>query len=317
MSFKKNLIPKIWGGEKLEHFLSYQSLEKNYGESWEISVIKGFESSVNSGVLKNKKLDKLIEKYPIEILGEKVYNKYGLNYPLLIKFIDVNKPLSIQVHPDDEIANIRHNSFGKNEMWFIIEAERNAKLSLGFSQKMNKKIFYENLKDKTIDKVLNSYEVKPKDAFYVSAGTVHALKGKMLLLEVQQSSDVTYRIYDYDRLDPKTGKKRKLHEKSAITSINFSDKKNEKIKYNSNVNKLNPIVENNFFKVYYLKVNGKEIRKIFMHSSFWILVCLEGLLFVHHENKKYLLKKGKTLLIPAIVNLINIEGLGEIICITT
>ena len=317
MSFKKNLIPKIWGGEKLEHFFSYQSLEKNYGESWEISVIKGFESSVNSGVLKNKKLDKLIEKYPIEILGEKVYDKYGLNFPLLVKFIDVNKPLSIQVHPDDETAKFIHNSFGKNEMWFIIETEKNAKLSLGFSQKMNRKTFYKNLKDKTVDKLLKSYEVKPKDAFYVPAGTVHALKGKMLLLEVQQSSDITYRIYDYGRLDPKTGKKRKLHKKSAIKSINFSDNKNEKIKYNSNINKLNPIVENNFFKVYFLKVNGKETQEIFMNSSFWILVCLEGLLSVHHENKKHSLKKGKTILIPAIVNLINIEGRGEIICITT
>ena len=317
MSFKKKLIPKIWGGKNLEDFFSYENLKKNYGESWEISVIKGFESVVKKGVFKNTRLDRLIEKYPVEILGGKVYDKYGLNFPILIKFIDVNKPLSIQVHPDDKTANLRHNSSGKSEMWFIIETEKNAKLSLGFNEKIDKKIFSENLKDKTIDKVLNSFEVNPKDAFYVPAGTVHALKGKMLLLEVQQSSDITYRIYDYDRLDPKTGKKRKLHEKSAITSINFSDNKNEKIKYNSNVNELNPIVENNFFKVYYLKVNGKEIRKIFMHGSFWILVCLEGLLSVHHENKKYLLKKGKTLLIPAIVNLINIEGRGEIICITT
>ena len=287
MSFKKKLIPKIWGGKNLEYFFSYENLKKNYGESWEISVIKGFESVVKKGVFKNTRLDRLIEKYPVEILGGKVYDKYGLNFPILIKFIDVNKPLSIQVHPDDKTANLRHNSSGKSEMWFIIETEKNAKLSLGFNEKIDKKIFSENLKDKTIDKVLNSFKVNPKDAFYVPAGTVHALKGKMLLLEVQQSSDITYRIYDYDRLDPKTGKKRKLHEKSAITSINFSDKKNEKIKYNSNVNKLNPIVENNFFKVYYLKVNGKEIRKIFMHGSFWILVCLEGLLSVHHENKKY------------------------------
>ena len=185
MSFKKKLIPKIWGGKNLEYFFSYENLKKNYGESWEISVIKGFESVVKKGVFKNTRLDRLIEKYPVEILGGKVYDKYGLNFPILIKFIDVNKPLSIQVHPDDKTAKLRHNSSGKSEMWFIIETEKNAKLSLGFNEKIDKKIFSENLKDKTIDKVLNSFKVNPKDAFYVPAGTVHALKGKMLLLEVQ------------------------------------------------------------------------------------------------------------------------------------
>ena len=218
MSFKKNLIPKIWGGEKLENFFSFKSFGKNHGESWEISVIKDFESVVNNGAFKNKKLDKLIEKYPIEILGSSVYNKYGLSFPLLIKFIDVNQPLSIQVHPNNEKARVRHNSFGKSEMWFIIETEKNANLSLGFNKKIDKNIFNENLKNKTVHKILNSFEVEPKDAFYVPAGTIHALNGKMLLLEVQQSSDITYRIYDYERLDPKTGKKRILKMRFKLLS---------------------------------------------------------------------------------------------------
>ena len=316
MSFKKNLIPKIWGGEKLEKFFSCKSFEKNYGESWEISVINDFESVVNNGAFKNKKLDKLDEKYPVEILGGKVYDKYGLNFPILIKFIDVNKPLSIQVHPDDKTAKLRHNSSGKSEMWFIIETEKNAKLSLGFSEKIDKKIFSENLKDKTIDKVLNSFKVNPKDAFYVPAGTIHALNGKMLLLEVQQSSDITYRIYDYERLDSKTGKKRELHIKSAISSINFSDNKNEKIKYQSHENKLNPVIENTFFKSYYLKINGRENQEIFMDGSFWILVCLEGSVTINYKTKKYSFKKGETFLIPAILETINIQGCGEIIGVT-
>ena len=316
MSFKKKFIPKIWGGEKLEKFFSCKSFEKNYGESWEISVIKDFESVVNNGAFKNKKLNKLIEKYPIEILGSSVYNKYGLNFPLLIKFIDVNQPLSIQVHPNNEKARVRHNSLGKSEMWFIIETEKNANLSLGFNKKVDKNIFNKNLKNKTLDKILNSFRVEPKDAFYVPAGTIHALNGKMLLLEVQQSSDITYRIYDYERLDPKTGKKRKLHIKSAISSINFSENKYEKINYDVNENKLNPIIENNFFKIYFLKIKGEEIQKIFMNSSFWILVCLEGFLTVNYKNEKYSFEKGVTFLIPAVVNKINIEGCGEIIAIT-
>ena len=316
MSFKKKFIPKIWGGEKLEKFFSCKSFEKNYGESWEISVIKDFESVVNNGSFKNKKLNKLIEKYPIEILGSSVYNKYGLNFPLLIKFIDVNQPLSIQVHPNNEKARVRHNSLGKSEMWFIIETEKNANLSLGFNKKVDKNIFNKNLKNKTLDKILNSFRVEPKDAFYVPAGTIHALNGKMLLLEVQQSSDITYRIYDYERLDPKTGKKRKLHIKSAISSINFSENKYEKINYDVNENKLNPIIENNFFKIYFLKIKGEEIQKIFMNSSFWILVCLEGFLTVNYKNEKYSFEKGVTFLIPAVVNKINIEGCGEIIAIT-
>ena len=316
MSFKKNLIPKIWGGEKLENFFSFKSFGKNHGESWEISVIKDFESVVNNGAFKNKKLNKLIEKYPIEILGSSVYKKYGLNFPLLIKFIDVNQPLSIQVHPNNEKARVRHNSFGKSEMWFIIETEKNANLSLGFNKKIDKNIFKENLKNKTIDKILNSYIVEPKDAFYVPAGTIHALNGKMLILEIQQSSDITYRIYDYERLDPKTGKKRKLHIESAISSINFSENKYEKIKYDVNENKLNPIIENNFFKIYFLKIKGEETQKIFMNSSFWILVCIEGYLTVNYKNEKYSFEKGVTYLIPAMLNIINIEGCGEIIGIT-
>ncbi|MDC3051214.1 class I mannose-6-phosphate isomerase [Bacteroidota bacterium] len=316
LSFKKKLIPKIWGGKKLENLFSYKSFEKNYGESWEVSVIKGFESVVNKGVFKNKKLDKLIEKYPIEILGAGVYNKYGLKFPLLIKFIDVNKPLSIQVHPNDEKARIRHNSYGKSEMWFIIETEKNANLSLGFNKKIDKNIFKENLNKKTIDTILNSFKVEPKDAFYVPAGTVHSLNGKMLLLEVQQSSDITYRIYDYERLDSITGKKRELHIKSAISSINFSENKNEKIKYQSHENKLNPIIENTFFKSYYLKINGRESQEIFMDSSFWILVCLEGSVTINYKTKKYLFKKGETFLIPAILKTINIRGCAEIIGVT-
>jgi len=314
--FKKKLIPKIWGGKKLENYFACESFEENFGESWEVSVIKGFESVVNNGVFKNKKLNKLIEKYPTQILGSSVYNKYGLNFPLLIKFIDVNQPLSIQVHPNDEKARVRHNSFGKSEMWFIIETEKNANLSLGFNKKIDKNIFNEKLKNKTVDKILNSFEVEPKDAFYVPAGTIHALNGKMLLLEVQQSSDITYRIYDYERLDPKTGKKRKLHIKSAISSINFSKNRYEKINYDVNENRLNPIIENNFFKIYFLKINGEEIKKIFMNSSFWILVCLEGSLSVNYKNEKYSFEKGVTILIPAVVNIINIEGCGEIIGIT-
>jgi len=316
ISFKKKLIPKIWGGKKLQNFFSNKSLKKNYGESWEVSVINGFESIVNNGDFKKNKLNKLIEKYPIEILGKKVYDKYGLNFPLLIKFIDVNKPLSIQVHPNDETARIRHKSFGKNEMWFIIETEKNSNLSLGFNKKIDEEKFYKNLKNKTVDKILNSFKVNPKDAFFVPAGTVHALNGKMLLLEVQQSSDVTYRIYDYDRLDPQTGRKRKLHKESAISSINFSVNKNEKIKYNSYVNKLNPIIENNFFKIYYLKINSKEIQKIYMNKSFWIIVCLEGSISMNYKNKEYFLEKGKTMLIPAIMKLVNIRGFGEVIGIT-
>jgi len=311
------MISKIWGGKKLEDFFSGKSGKTNYGESWEVSVIKGFESTINNGSFKNKKLDKLIEKYPIEILGKKVYDKYGLNFPLLIKFIDVNRPLSIQVHPDDKLAKMRHNSFGKNEMWFLIETEKNAELLLGFNQEVDEKLFFENLKNKSVDKILNSYKVEPKDVFYVPAGTVHALNGRMLLLEVQQSSNITYRIFDYDRLDSKTGEKRELHEKLAVSSINFLEIKNNRIKYNSTVNKLNEIIENNFFKIYYLKLNGKETQNILINNSFWILVCVEGLLSINYKNKKHSFKKGKTLLIPAIINSINIKGSGEIIGITT
>ena len=139
ISFKKKIIPKIWGGKKIENFFSLECLEKNIGESWEVSVIKEFVSVVNNGIFKNKKLDALIEKYPIEILGEKVYTKYGINFPLLIKFIDVSKPLSIQVHPDDEIAEARHNSFGKNETWFIIETKKMQIFQLVLTKKLIKK----------------------------------------------------------------------------------------------------------------------------------------------------------------------------------
>ncbi len=220
---KFNPIPKtkLWGGNKLIHKLNKPFQEENIGESWEISDVKNNETTVSNGSLSGKTLKELIDYYKGELVGQGVYKQFGNKFPLLIKFIDAKTPLSIQVHPHDNIAKELHDSFGKNEMWYIIDADNNADIIVGFNRQLDKTSYSKYLENNNVLKVLNSVKTKTGDAFNIPTGRVHAIGAGVLLAEIQQTSDVTYRIYDYGRVDKTTGETRELHNDLALDVLDF------------------------------------------------------------------------------------------------
>lgn len=299
---------RIWGGDKLKTVLNKNYEEKNIGESWEISDVKDYETGVSKGDLKGLTLKQLIKKYKGDFVGNRVYDIFGDSFPLLIKFIDAKTPLSIQVHPGNDLAKERHNSFGKNEMWYVMEAEKGAKLIVGFNQKASKEIYSEHLNNSTLSEILSIETVKKGDTFYIPTGRVHAIGAGVLLAEIQQTSNITYRIYDYDRVDAKTGEKRELHTDLALDAIDFEFYGDYKTTYENEVNVSNKLVHSPYFKTNFLKVSG-EIKKDYTNlDSFVIYMCVEGSVNVAYNNQDYNLKTGETILIPACINHIKING---------
>ena len=221
--FSPILKEKLWGGTKLMDKLGKSSMEQQIGESWEISDVEGDCSIVQEGALQGKTLRNLVETYKDKLVGKKNYNRFGNKFPLLIKFIDAKKDLSVQLHPDDTIAQQKHDSFGKTEMWHIVQADQNAAIIVGFKDRITKAQYQHHVQAKTIEDVLNRVEVKPGDTFFVYPGLIHAIGAGVLLAEIQQTSDVTYRIYDWDRKD-KNGKTRELHQEEALEAIDFKTK---------------------------------------------------------------------------------------------
>ena len=222
LKFEPILKQTLWGGNKIIPFKHLTENLPNVGESWEVSSVEGSESVVANGACKGMTLPEVVRTYKEELVGEANYARFGDKFPLLIKFIDAQRDLSIQVHPDDELARKRHNSFGKNEMWYVISAEPGAKLISGFSQEITPKEYKERVADGTFADVLQACEVKPGDVFYVPAGRVHGIGAGVFVAEIQQTSDITYRIFDYNRKD-KDGKLRELHINQAVDAINFED----------------------------------------------------------------------------------------------
>ena len=258
-------------------------------------------------------LNQLIEKYPTELLGVNSIQYFGNNFPLLFKFIDAKEDLSIQVHPDDALAKERHNSFGKTEMWFVMQADDNARLVVGFKDKTNKKEYQEHLENKTLVAVLNETPVKAGDAFFLETGTVHAIGAGVLIAEIQQTSDITYRLYDWDRVDA-NGVGRELHTDLALDAINF-EPTNTKLDYEVVKNKSVNLVECPFFKTNILQIsdiyNWKKTKE-----SFTVLMCTEGSFTINMLHFKAEFKKGDTILIPAIIDSFDIIGEASLLEIT-
>ena len=213
---------KIWGGKKIQSILKkdFSPLD-NCGESWEISGVPDSESKIKNGQLSGHTLNQVIREYKGRLLGIRVYEKFENQFPLLIKFIDANDDLSIQVHPEDELAWKRHKSFGKTEMWYIIQADENAELIAGFNKEMNKNLYMDHFHNGTLIDVLNREKVKAGDVFFIPAGRIHTIGKGLLLAEIQQSSDVTYRIYDFERKDS-NGNTRELHIDEALDAIDYN-----------------------------------------------------------------------------------------------
>ncbi len=298
---------RIWGGDKLKTVLNKNYQEDSIGESWEISDVSESETEVAEGALKGLTLKQLINKFKGDFVGNKVYDIFGNDFPLLIKFIDAKTPLSIQVHPSNELAKERHNSFGKNEMWYVMQAEDNAELIVGFKQKVEKESYVEHLNNGTLEKILNIETVKKGSTYYIPTGRVHAIGAGVLLAEIQQTSNITYRIYDYDRVDAKTGEKRKLHTDLAIDAIDFNFYDNYQTNYNNKINSSNELVHSPYFKTNIITVKGILEKDYTNLDSFVIYMCVEGFTNIESNNKIYNLKTGETLLIPASLKHLKIE----------
>ncbi len=273
--FKNNLHKIVWGGRRLKPMKGITPDSEPIGESWEISAISGDESVVENGPLKGMSLNQLISEFGADFLGKKEMAENGLDFPLLIKFIDAQQNLSIQVHPNDEISRERHGKKGKTEMWYIIDAEEGACLYSGFSKNITKEEYVQKVKDGTITDVLAKHEVHPGDVFFLPAGRVHAIGAGVLLAEVQQSSDVTYRIFDYNRkgLD---GKPRELHTDLAVDVVDRKVHAEYRSYYTPVENDAVNVVNCQYFTTNVLELNSKAHRNLLDKQSFVIYMCLEG-----------------------------------------
>lgn len=305
---KFNPIPKtkLWGGNKLIHKLNKPFQEENIGESWEISDVKNDETTVSNGSLSGKTLKELIDLYKGDFIGRSVYEEFGNKFPLLIKFIDAKTPLSVQVHPHDDIAKERHDSFGKNEMWYIMDAEKEAEIIVGFNQQLNSESYMAALESGKIMEVLNTVNTKPGDAFHIPTGRVHAIGGGIVLAEIQQTSDITYRIYDFDRVDATTGQTRELHNDLAKSSLDFTVHEEYKTAYDSEHNKSNKLIHTRYFTTNIIPITKNTVKDYSIMDSFVIYICTEGQLKLRVQNSEYSLSKGETILIPAIINSIEL-----------
>lgn len=287
---------RIWGGNKLNSILPEDLQMENLGEIWSLSGVSGNVSVVENGELKGKNLNQLIEIYQEKLLGNKIWGKFGKDFPLLIKFLDAVEPLSVQVHPNDEQAKRLHNSFGKSEMWYIMDAEKEAELIIGFEEGINKEDYSKHLKNESLEEILHKVPVSKGDAVYIPAGRVHAIGKGILLAEIQQTSDVTYRIYDYNRID-KDGNKRELHTELALEAIDFNPIKDIKTNYSKKENSFSELIDSPYFTTHIL--TGENPIQIQTHDEFQIYICTEGNVKFKTENSETELNQYECLLMPA------------------
>lgn len=313
LTFEPIYKERIWGGTKLKDFLN-KSFDGNYiGESWELSTVANDVSVVSNGDFAGLTLNDLIDKFPTEILGSKSIEKFGLEFPLLFKFLDAKEDLSIQVHPNDELAKLRHNSFGKTEMWYVLQADVNARLVVGFKNKTSKKEYLQHLEANSLLDILNETLVKKGDAFFLETGTVHAIGAGVLIAEIQQTSDITYRLYDWDRVDA-SGIGRELHTDLAVEAINYEET-NTKVQYKNKTNESVNLVDCPFFTTNILAVSGNYNWKK-KKDSFTVFMCAEGGFVLLTSQFKSEFKKGDTVLIPATLEAFQIIGETSLLEIT-
>lgn len=309
LKFKTIYKDKIWGGNKIKSILhkDYGDLP-NCGEAWELSGVQDNVSVVANGFLEGNNIEELIEIYMGELVGDKVYEKFGNEFPLLIKFIDANDFLSIQVHPDDKVALKRHKAYGKTEMWYVIQADENAQLISGFNRKVSKSLYLQHLNNKTLAEILNVEKVIAGDVFFIPAGRVHAIGPGILLAEIQQTSDVTYRIYDYNRKDSE-GNTRDLHTDLALDVVDYDYHKSYRTEYKTEKNKSSKIVECNYFKSNIIEFNNTVTKDYTLLDSFVVYICLEGScsLIYNTSGDSVPIKQGETVLTPAAIETITLK----------
>ena len=301
---------RLWGGTKLQSVLHKSITSNQTGESWELSTVEGDVSRIANGILKGRFITEVIDEYPAEILGTAVYERFGKQFPLLFKYLDAKEDLSVQVHPNDVLAKQRHNSFGKTEMWYVLQADANARLIAGFKEPIDAATYLKHLENKTLVTTLNEIKVKQGDVFFIETGTVHAIGAGMVVAEIQQTSDVTYRLYDFDRVDV-DGNVRELHVDLALDAINYNMVSSQK-QYQKNKNESNTVVDCPYFTTQFIPLEG-EMKVQKTGATFTVYMCVEGNFDLLLGEEMYSYSKGDTILIPAALRAFQLSGKASIL----
>ena len=303
--FQPILKDKIWGGQKLQKILKKPTSSVEAGESWEISDVEGDTSIVSNGPMAGTSLKSLMELHTTELLGHKNFQQFGTKFPLLIKFIDAKLDLSVQLHPNDALAKARHNSFGKTEMWYVVQADSDSNLIVGFNQPMTKELYLKHLEAKTLERILNFDKVDAGDTYFIEVGRIHAIGAGVLLAEIQQTSDITYRVYDWDRVDSQ-GNHRELHNDIALEAFDFDMPDNYRVNYSRDFQTSTELVSCPYFTTNVIQVNTSLLVKN-NHDSFMIYMCVEGSAIINIEGNQTEFYKGETVLIPACIKTFSIS----------
>jgi mannose-6-phosphate isomerase len=311
LKFEPVLKEKVWGGNALvSRFNKKSNGSLKIGESWELSAVTDNLSVISNGFLAGNNIEELIEVYLGDITGDSVYEKFGNEFPLLIKFIEAREDLSIQVHPGNSLAKERHQAYGKTEMWYILESEKGSKLYSGFNEGVTKEMYEESLINGKLSELLNVESVEAGDTFFTPAGRVHAIGAGSVLVEIQQTSDITYRIYDWNRKS--SGEvPRELHTEFALDAIDFSATGKNKIRKEPELNKTENLVSCEFFNTNIIIFNTVIKKDYYDIDSFVLYICIEGEFTIRWDENSEKVTKGETVLLPAMIKETTLEPAGE------
>ena len=309
LKFEPILKERLWGGTKLKDVLGKPSQSDITGESWELSAVQGDVSIVSNGELSGTSLQEIIGQEPEALLGKSVVERFGHDFPILIKFIDAKQDLSIQLHPNDALAKERHDSFGKTEMWYVMDADDGANLIVGFNRDVTREEYARSLEDDTLLDLLNYEQVGEGDTFFINTGKIHAIGAGVLLAEIQQTSDVTYRVFDFNRRD-KEGNLRELHTELALDAMDYTKKDDFKVVYDTQDDQVNQMVDCPYFKTNFISLAAVLEQEVSDRDCFTIYMCVSGAATIRTETGSATVHKGETVLVPANSRTIKIETEG-------
>jgi mannose-6-phosphate isomerase len=310
LTFQPIYKDKIWGGDKLNKLKNIQPPIPKLGESWEISDVGDDVSIVSDGFFKGKSLKWLLENYGEKVMGKRVYSRFGNQFPILIKYINAAEDLSIQLHPDDTVAQAKHNSFGKTEMWYVMDASEEARLTLGFKEVSNESAFAKAIQNNNVPALLNAKGIAEGESFLIKPGFIHAIGAGITLAEIQQSSNITYRVYDYDRRDDQ-GKLRDLHIKESIAAADYSQAGNYQLEYHQEKYGRQELTKTTYFETDILQFQGKYAIELFADESFTILMNVGDDCHFLQDGTNYSFLNSQTYLIPAALHKVAVHCAGS------
>jgi mannose-6-phosphate isomerase len=311
LKFEPILKDKVWGGYALErHFNKKAGGLPNIGESWELSAVEGNLSVVSNGFLAGNNIEELIEVYMGDITGDEIFEKFGNKFPLLFKFIEAGADLSIQVHPGDEMAREKHGDFGKTEMWYILESEKDSKIYTGFKVGVTREMYEESLKNGNLPELIYVESAEPGDAFFTPAGRIHAIGKGVVLVEIQQTSDLTYRISDWNRKSD-GNVKRELHLDLALEAMDFTAAGKTKIIKTPVLNTTDNLVSCEYFTTNILRFDTLIKKNYYPIDSFVVYICTDGAFDLKWDSGSEKVTKGETVLLPAMIHQVILEPEGE------